>query len=175
MQLESRYWYRQIVWGRFDRGGVGWMFSKPVISREFWLGPLGLPSAELMLPEYLKGKLSIDEWRTLIAMHMVRLKFYNSGRMSLKLGLWILALGAAFVPILLLFDIFVPRPWGPILVFPAWSSLVPIFFSGKEDPIEGGSSNWTEKWPLSSVPSEYRKFSGRCRVSILGQHHQRTS
>jgi len=128
MQLESPYWYRQIVWGRFDRGGVGWMFSKPVISREFWLGPLGLPSAELMLPEYLKGKLSIDEWRTLIAMHMVRLKFYNSGRMSLRLGLWILALGAAFVPILLLFDIFVSRPWSPILVFPAWSSLIPLFF-----------------------------------------------
>ena len=127
MQLDSPFWYKQIAWGSFDRGGVGWMFSKPIISRELWLGPLGVPSAELMLPEYLKGKLSLDEWRTLIAMHMVRLKFYNSGRVSARLGLTLLAL-AAFVPILLLSDILVGRSWSPILVFSAWSILILLFF-----------------------------------------------
>ena len=128
MQLDSPFWYKQIAWGSFDRGGIGWMFSKPIISRELWLGPLGVPSAELMLPEYLKGKLSLDEWKTLIAMHMIRLKFYNSGRMSLRLGLMILALAAAFVPILLLSDILVGRLWGSILAFSALGTLILLFF-----------------------------------------------
>ena len=87
VRLDSRFWYRQIVWGRFVRGGVGWMITMPVISREFWLGPLGIPLAELMFPEYLKGKLSLDEWRILIEMHLLRLKAFNSGRMSRLLGM----------------------------------------------------------------------------------------
>ena len=74
VRLDSRFWYRQVVWGRFVRGGVGCMITMPVISREFWLGPLGIPLAELMFPEYLKGKLSLDEWRILIEMHLLRLK-----------------------------------------------------------------------------------------------------
>src|SRR5437667_39359 len=56
VRLDSRFWYRQVVWGRFVRGGVGCMITMPVISREFWLGHLGIPLAELMFPEYLKGK-----------------------------------------------------------------------------------------------------------------------
>jgi len=39
VRLDSRFWYRQIVWGRFVRGGVGWMITMPMISREiavFW-------------------------------------------------------------------------------------------------------------------------------------------
>src|SRR5437870_9203990 len=39
-----------------------------------------------MLPEYLKGKPSLDEWKILISMHLVRIKAYNSGRMSKLLG-----------------------------------------------------------------------------------------
>jgi len=79
VRLDSRFWYRQIVWGRFVRGGVCWMITMPVISREFWLGALGIPLDELMVPEYLKGKLSLDEWRILIEMHLLRLKAFNSG------------------------------------------------------------------------------------------------
>ena len=63
------------------------MISKPVIfSREVLTVPGSLPQAELMLPEYLKGKPSLDEWKILISMHLVRIKAYNSGRMSKLLG-----------------------------------------------------------------------------------------
>ena len=127
VRLDSRFWYRQIVWGRFVRGGVGWMITMPVISREFWLGPLGIPLAELMVPEYLKGKLSLDEWRILIEMHLLRLKAFNSGRMSRLLGVMALMILGAFGALLIVFYIFVGRPWGPILVFPAWG--VPILLS----------------------------------------------
>jgi len=125
--LDSRFWYRQIVWGRFVRGGVGWMITMPVISREIWLGPLGVPLAELMLPEYLKGRLSLDEWRILIEMHLLRLKAYNSGKMSRLLGLMALVVLGTFVTLLILFHIFVGRPLGPILVFPAWSPVILLF------------------------------------------------
>ena len=39
-----------------------------------------------MLPEFLKGKLSLDEWKILIALHLVRFKAYNQTRMSRLLG-----------------------------------------------------------------------------------------
>ena len=87
-QLQIPYWYKQIFWGRLDRyNSTGWMISKPVIfSREVLTVPGSLPQAELMLPEYLKGKPSVDEWKILISMHLVRVKAYNSGRMSKLLG-----------------------------------------------------------------------------------------
>ena len=87
-QLQIPYWYKQIFWGRLDRyNSTGWMISKPVIfSREVLTVPGSLPQAELMLPEYLKGKPSLDEWKVLISMHLVRIKAYNSGRMSKLLG-----------------------------------------------------------------------------------------
>jgi hypothetical protein len=59
------------------------MISKPtVLSKETVTVPGTLPVAELMLPEFLKGKLSLDEWKILIALHIVRFKAYNKGRMS---------------------------------------------------------------------------------------------
>ena len=87
-QLQIPYWYKQIFWGRLDRyNSTGWMISKPVIFyREVLTVPGSLPQAELMLPEYLKGKPSLDEWKILISMHLVRIKAYNSGRMSKLLG-----------------------------------------------------------------------------------------
>src|SRR5437667_10584903 len=127
VRLDSRFWYRQVVWGRFVRGGVGCMITMPVISREFWLGHLGIPLADLMVPEYLKGKLSLDEWRILIEMHLLRLKAFNSGRMSRLLGLMALMILGAFGALLIVFYIFVGRPWGPLLVFQAL--LLPIWLS----------------------------------------------
>src|SRR2546428_10591679 len=78
VRLDSRFWYRQIVWGRFVRGGVGWMITMPMISREILLGALGFPLAELILPEYLKGRVSVDEWRVLSEMRLLRRQAYNS-------------------------------------------------------------------------------------------------
>src|SRR5207249_4380560 len=76
-----------------------------------------------MLPEYLKGELSQDEWKILITMHMVRFKVYNKGRMSRLLGKIALAPRRLFF--LLLF--YIPAAAsgglsGPVLVFPS-----PIF------------------------------------------------
>src|SRR5207253_3036599 len=124
VRLDSRFWYRQVVWGRFVRSGVGCMITMPVISREFWLGHLGIPLAELMFPEYLKGKLSLDEWRILIEMHLLRLKAFNSGRMSRLLGMMGLMILGALAALLIVFYIFVGRPWGPILVFPALGAAI---------------------------------------------------
>src|SRR5206468_11383984 len=99
------YWYKQIVWGRLDRyQSTGWMISKPtLLSKETVTVAGSLPEAELMLPEYLKGKLSLDEWKILIASHMVRFKAYNKGRMSRLLGKIALAPRRLFF--LLLFEI----------------------------------------------------------------------
>ncbi len=87
-QFQMAYWYKQIVWGRLDRyNSTGWIISKPtILSGETVTVPGSLPEAELMLPEFLKGKLSLDEWKILIALHMVRFKAYNQGRMSRLLG-----------------------------------------------------------------------------------------
>ncbi len=119
------YWYKQIFWGRLDRyNSTGWMISKPVIlSREVLTVPGSLPQAELMLPEYLKRKLSLDEWKILISMHLVRIKAYNSGRMSKLLGKIALAPRGLFF--LLLF--YIPAAAagglsGPVIVLPS-----PIF------------------------------------------------
>ncbi len=76
-----------------------------------------------MLPEYLKGQLSLDEWKILFALHMVRFKAYNKGRMSRLLGKIALAPRRLFF--LLLF--YIPGAAsgglsGPVLVFPS-----PIF------------------------------------------------
>ncbi len=76
-----------------------------------------------MLPEYLKGKLSLDEWRILISMHLVRIKAYGSGRMSKLLGKIAIAPRGLFF--LLLF--YIPAAAagglsGPVIVLPS-----PIF------------------------------------------------
>ena len=121
-QLQIPYWYKQIFWGRLDRyNSTGWIISKPVIfTREGLTAPGSLSQAELMLPEYLKGKLSLDEWKILIAMHLVRFKAYNPGKMSKLLGKIALAPRGLFF--LLLF--YVPAAAtgglsGPVLVLPS--------------------------------------------------------
>jgi len=120
VQLEPRFWYSHIFWGKFDRGGVGWLISRPVI---FLPGQV-----DLMFPEYLKGRLSLDEWRLIIAMHMVRFKAYNSGRMSKLLGLMTLPVLGAFFPILILLPEVIGRTWGSVLIFPAWSPTILLSF-----------------------------------------------
>ena len=124
-QFQMPFWYRQILWGRLDRyNSTGWVISKPIIlSKETVTVPGSLPVAELMLPEFLKGKLSLNEWRILIALHMVRFKTYNQGRTSRLLGKIALAPRGLFF--LLLF--YIPAAAsgglsGPILYFPS-----PIF------------------------------------------------
>jgi len=119
------YWYRQIAWGRLDRfNSTGWIISKPtVLPKETVTVPGSLPVAELMLPEFLKGKLSLDEWKILIALHIVRFKAYNQGRLSRLLGKIALAHRGLFF--LLLF--YIPAAAsgglsGPVLYFPS-----PIF------------------------------------------------
>ncbi len=125
VQFQITYWYRQIVWGRLDRyQSTGGIISKPtILSGETVTVPGSLPEAELMLPEYLKGELSLDEWKILIALHMVRFKAYNKGRMSRLLGKIALAPRRLFF--LLLF--YIPAAAsgglsGPVLVLPS-----PIF------------------------------------------------
>jgi hypothetical protein len=76
-----------------------------------------------MLSEFLKGKLSLEEWKILIALHMVRFKAYNQGGMSKLLGKIALAPRGLFF--LLLF--YIPAAAsgglsGPVLYFPS-----PIF------------------------------------------------
>ena len=119
------YWYGQIVWGRLDPYcSMGWIISKPTsLSNETVAVPGTLPESELMLPEYMKGKLSLDEWKILITLHMVRLKSYNKGRISKLLGKIALAPRGLFF--LLLF--YIPAAAsgglsGPVLYFPS-----PIF------------------------------------------------
>jgi len=119
------YWYKHVVWGRLDRyNSTGWMRSTPTIpSKEIVHVPGSLPEAELMLPEFLKGKLSLDEWKILIALHLVRFKAYNQTRMSRLLGKIALAPRGLFF--LLLF--YIPAAAtgglsGPVLYFPS-----PIF------------------------------------------------
>ena len=125
VQFQMPYWYRQIVWGRLDRyQSTGGIISKPtILSGETVTVPGSLPEAELMLPEYLKGELSLDEWKILIALHMVRFKAYNKGRMNRLLGKIALAPRELFF--LLLFEIPAASSGGlsgPVLYFPS-----PIF------------------------------------------------
>src|SRR5437667_12674470 len=100
------------------------MISKPTMRSEETVAiTWSLPVAELMLPEFLKGKLSLDEWTTLIALHMVRFKAYNKGRMSRLLGK--IALAPREIFFLLLFEIPAASSGGmsgPVLYFPS-----PIF------------------------------------------------
>ncbi len=124
-QFQMPYWYKQIVWGRLDRyNSAGWIISKPTIFfGETVTVPGSLPEAELMLPEFLEGKQSLDEWKVLIALHMVRFKAYNKGRMNGLLEKIALAPRGLFF--LLLF--YIPAAAsgglsGPVLVFPS-----PIF------------------------------------------------
>jgi hypothetical protein len=125
VQFQISYWYKRIVWGRLDRyNSTGWIRSKPTIrSDEIVTVPGSLPEAELMLPEFLKGRLSLDEWKILIALHLVRFKAYNQTRMSRLLGKIALAPRGLFF--LLLF--YIPAAAtgglsGPVLYFPS-----PIF------------------------------------------------
>jgi len=125
VQFQMPYWYKQVVWGRLDRyNSTGWIRSTPTIpSKEIVPVPGSLPEADLMLPEFLKGKLSLDEWKILIALHLVRLKAYNQTRMSRLLGKVALAPRGLFF--LLLF--YIPAAAtgglsGPVLYFPS-----PIF------------------------------------------------
>jgi hypothetical protein len=124
VQFQIPYWYKQVVWGRLDRfNSIGWMRSKPTISKETVGVPGSLPAAELMLPEFLKGRLSLDEWKILIALHLVRFKAYNQTRMSRLLGKIALARRELFF--LLLFEIPAAAAGGlsgPVLYFPS-----PIF------------------------------------------------
>src|SRR5437879_12003001 len=82
------YWYKKVVWGRLDRYNSTCLIrSTPTIpSKEIVPIPGTLPEADLILPEFLKGKLSLDEWKILIALHLVRFKAYNQTRMSRLLG-----------------------------------------------------------------------------------------
>jgi hypothetical protein len=125
VHFQFPYWYKQIVWGILDRyNSTGWIISKPAIpSKEIVTVPGSLPQAELMLPEFLKGRLSLDEWKILIALHLVRFRAYNQGRMSRLLGKIALAPRGLFF--LLLF--YIPAAAsgglsGPVLYFPS-----PIF------------------------------------------------
>jgi hypothetical protein len=124
-EFQISYWYTRIVWARINRlDTTRSIISKPTIpSEEIVTVPGSLPEAELMLPEYLKGKLSLDEWKILIALHLVRFKVYNRGRMSRLLGK--IALAPAGLFFLLLF--YIPAAAtgglsGPVLYFPS-----PIF------------------------------------------------
>jgi len=124
-QFQIPYWYKQVVWGRLDRyNSTGWIRSTPTIrSDEIVTVPGSLPEAELMLPEFLKGRLSLDEWKILIALHLVRFKAYNRGRTRRLLGKIALAPRGLFF--LLLF--YIPAAAsgglsGPVLYFPS-----PIF------------------------------------------------
>ncbi len=124
-QFQIPYWYKQIVWGRVDRyNSTGWIRSTPTIrSKGIVTVPGSLPEAELMLPEFLKGKLSLGEWKTLIALHLVRFKAYNKGKMNRLLGK--IALAPRDLFFLLLF--YIPAAAvgglsGPVLYFPS-----PIF------------------------------------------------
>ena len=125
VQFQMSYWYKQVVWGRLDRyNSTCWIRSTPTIpSKEIVTVPGSLPEADLMLPEFLKGKLSLDEWKILIALHLVRFKAYNQTRMSRLLGKIALAPRGLFF--LLLF--YIPAAAtgglsGPVLYFPS-----PIF------------------------------------------------
>ncbi len=125
VQFQIPYWYKLIVWGRLDRpDSTGSIISKPtILSEEIVAVPGSLPEAELMLPEFLKGKLSLDDWKILIALHMVRFKAFSQGRLSRLLGKFALASRGLFF--LLLF--YIPAAAsgglsGPVLYFPS-----PIF------------------------------------------------
>ncbi len=125
VQFQIPYWFKQIVWGRLDRyDSTRSIISKPTIpSKEIVTVPGSLPEAELMLPEFLKGNLSLEEWKVLIALHLVRFKAYNQGRMSRLLGK--IALAPRVLFFLLLF--YIPAAAsgglsGPVLYFPS-----PIF------------------------------------------------
>ena len=125
VQFQMSYWYKQVVWGRLDRyNSTCWIRSTPTIpSKEIVPVPGSLTEADLMLPEFLKGKLSLDEWKILIALHLVRFKAYNQTRMSRLLGKIALAPRGLFF--LLLF--YIPAAAtgglsGPVLYFPS-----PIF------------------------------------------------
>ena len=125
VQFQIRYWYKQIIWGRLDRyDSTGWMISKPIRSSEETVAvPGSLPAAELMLPEFLKGKLSLDEWKILIALHLVRFKSYNQSRMSRLLRKIALAPRTLFFLLLFYYPAAATGGLsGPVLYFPS-----PIF------------------------------------------------
>jgi len=89
----------------------------PVMSREMLLNPVAILTADLMLPEYLKGKLSIDEWRILIGMHLLKLRGHESGAMNRIMGEIFLIIFGSWIPILVLSHVFLGGSIGQILEF----------------------------------------------------------
>lgn len=125
LQFQIPSWYKQITWGRIEfYNTTGWIISKPVtLPKEVLAIPGTLPQAELMLPERLKGKPSLDEWKILIALHLVRFKATKSGRMSRLIGKIAILPGGLFFLVLF----YIPAAAagglsGPVIVFPS-----PIF------------------------------------------------
>jgi hypothetical protein len=113
--FDIRFWYKQILWGEFHRSATGWMISKGVFAF-----PGRLPEAELMMPEYLKGKLSLENWRFLIAIHLVRFKGPSPGRMFKEAGPMFLIILGTFALAAILQEI-VGGPLGSALFLPVWS------------------------------------------------------
>lgn len=105
------------------------MFSKPVVfSRGAPTFRGFMPEVEIMLPEYLKGKLSLEMWKVLITMHLVRFKAYNSGRMSKTLGATMLIILGAFSPALIISGI-TGGPLGFLLLFPISGFLLGLLYA----------------------------------------------
>ena len=177
LQFQMPYWYRQIVWGRLDPyRSIGWIISKPTsLSNETVAVPGTLPEAELMLPEYMKGKLSLDEWKILITLHMVRLKSYNKGRISKLLGKIALAPRGLFF--LLLF--YIPAAAsgglsGPVLYFPSPIFLLAALWIRRSlrKSLKRQEFELTEKWPNSSEPSKYHRVSKKYGILIRDECEQ---
>ena len=80
----------------------------PVRFREsmFAPPPSGVLPAELMLPEHLKGKLSVEEWKVVIGMHLMKLKGQDSGAMNRLVGEAGLIIFGLWVPVLLISRVF---------------------------------------------------------------------
>jgi hypothetical protein len=97
--FDVRFSYKQIFWGNLQGPRFGWMFSKPVFLSSTLTFRGFMPEAELMLPEFLKGKLSLDSWRFLIGLHMVRFRAnYTSGKPTKIFGGAALFIIGTFIP-----------------------------------------------------------------------------
>lgn len=177
VQFQIPYWYKQIVWGRLDRyDSTRSIISKPtIVSREIVTVPGSLPEAELMLPEHMKGKLSLDEWKILIALHLVRFKVYNKGSMSRLLGKIALAPRGLFF--LLLF--YIPAASsgglsGPVLYFPSPIFLLAALWIRRSlrKSLKRREFELDRTWPNSMEPSKYYRLSKKYRISTRNECEQ---